>query len=161
MVIMIRSGLSQLWAPKLYVLFRDMTPILSASAPVPKETCQYKYQVVLFNDTHMPNIYASLDVSELNPNLRKTVFYRPEVRKLLLFYVFTFSRPEVRKLLLFYVITYYIKLEHYSALFHFFSTWSWKTIPYFDGVVQDCSDSSELLIHWSYCSIALRLRNME
>ena len=54
-----------------------------------------------------------------------------------------------------------LKLENYSALFHFFSTWSWKTIPYFDGVVQDCSNSSELLIHWSYCSIALRLRNME
>ena len=57
------------------------------------------------------------------------------------------NRPEVRKLLLFY--------------FYFFSTWSWKTIPYFDGVVQDCSNSSELLIHWSYCSISLRLRNME
>ena len=31
-----------------------------------------------------------------------------------------------------------------AYFFYFFSTWSWKIIPYFDGLVQDCSNSSEL-----------------
>ena len=79
--------------------------------------------------------------------------------------VFTFLLFHDLKLENYSVFTFLLfldlKLENYSALFHFFSTWSWKTIPYFDGVVQDCSNSSELLTHWSYCSIALRHRNME
>ena len=57
-------------------------------------------------------------------------FSWPEVGKLFLIYFFTFSRPEVGKLFRIYVFT--------------FSTWSWKIIPYFDGLVQDCSNSSEL-----------------
>ena len=40
-----------------------------------------------------------------------------------------------------------LKLENYYFFtFFFFSTWSWKIIPYFDGLVQDCSQSSELAI---------------
>ena len=88
----------------------------------------------------------------------------PEVRKLLLFLLLLFSRPEVRKLLPFYVFYFYStwskKIIPYLR-FYFFSTWSWKIITYFEGVVQYCSNSSELAIHWSYCSLALRHRNME
>ena len=89
-------------------------------------------------------------------------FSRPEVRKLLLFYVFTFSRPEVRKLFRIYVFTFSRPEVGKLFFIHFFtfsrpevgklfriyvftfSTWSWKIIPYFDGLVQDCSNSSEL-----------------
>ena len=58
-------------------------------------------------------------------------FSWPEVGKLFLIYFFTFSRPEVGKLFRIY-------------RFYFFSTWIWKIIPYFDGLVQDCRNSSEL-----------------
>ena len=91
-------------------------------------------------------------------------FSRPEVRKLFRIYVFTFSRPEVRKLFRIYFFTFSrpeVRKLFRIYVFTFSRLWSWKSIPYFDGVVQDCSNSSELLIHWSYCSIALRLRNME
>ena len=69
------------------------------------------------------------------PEVRSYYFFTftlswPEVGKLFLIYFFTFSRPEVGKLFRIYVFT--------------FSTWSWKIIPYFDGLVQDCSNSSEL-----------------
>ena len=89
-------------------------------------------------------------------------FSRPEVRKLFRIYVFTFSRPEVRKLFRIYFFTFSRPEVGKLFLIHFFtfsrpevgklfriyvftfSTWSWKIIPYFDGLVQDCSNSSEL-----------------
>ena len=57
-------------------------------------------------------------------------FSRPEVRKLLLFYVFTFSRPEVRKLLLFYFRFFFSTWSWKIIPYLLFSTWSWNIIPY-------------------------------
>ena len=83
------------------------------------------------------------------PEVRKLLlfyvftFSRPEVRKLFRIYVFTFSRPEVRKLLLFYVFTFSrpaVGKLFRIYVFTFFSTSSSKIIPYFDGLVQDCSN---------------------
>ena len=50
--------------------------------------------------------YANTIWSNCNTITKREKLDRPEVRKLLLFYVFTFSRPEARKLLLFYVFTF-------------------------------------------------------
>ena len=90
-------------------------------------------------------------------------FSWPEVWKVFFIYVFTFSFfwPEVGKVFLIYFFLLFLdlKLENYSlftfllfldlklenySVFTFLSTWILKIIPYFDGLVQDCSNSSEL-----------------
>ena len=70
--------------------------------------------------------------------LKCCVIDRPEVRKLLLFYFFFFSTWSWK------IIPYLLFIPYLR--FHFFSTSSCKVIPYFDGLVQDCSKSSELAI---------------
>ena len=60
---------------------------------------------------------------------------------LITFLLFLFLDLKLENYSLFTVLLFLdLKLENYSV-FTFFSTWIWKIIPYFDGLVQDCSDS--------------------
>ena len=110
----------------------------------------------------------------------KSVFHRPEVRKLLLFYfyffltwswkiipyllffTFSFSWPEVGKLFHIYFFTF--SQTEVGKLFRsYVFTFSRPEVgKLFHISMAKCKTAvTPLLIHWSYCSLALSHQNME
>ena len=119
----------------IYVSNRKYSPSVASSACLGMGDLESKLSPVCFQGTST-GIDADASKGETSPGYfnSKSVFHRPEVRKLLLFYFYfflTWSWKIIPYLLFFYFfffLTWSWKIIPYLP-FYFFSNWSWEIIP--------------------------------